>query len=531
MCLVLCHSDQSQNKRKISWRKAHDNISAQICSHRWAKEGANPQFTGSSTKGAPNRDCNWLYLNNPCIYKSLREQSRIISNQDLIDVVLHQNTKLDTLLIGNSSRVRRPLHVKVLRLFIFITPPLPVLAHSPIPQSQPPSMGQTLSALRRNRGVNENAQCPSALGEGSKGVISPKVEPTESMRYKIGSTLSSIIERTSPQAFPISRKLETENIRTTLLILPTELILNIADRLTPSGFMSLSYSCRTIRNKMAVSMTQVLGHEVLEGQVPDSGSTVELRNILFLERLEMRCMLDHDIRTRLRTHEYSMSSTSSLSVLDIQGHSSDKTRLLDSARCSLGTRQVWICPHRVLDYFEATKNIDGLHLCGSASVANYGKTYFSRWPVVRVLSNSVPSIEAVKEAMNEFGAFLCPHLRLNAACVASHYNSGCRRLRDSLLQGFDSAPHCFCKICSSKQVFTAICDFCNTQIRFEICARIHGVEMLYIVIMRDFQSISSHSERAWISQVTHPADFEECDEAWRATDAECWRRLGLEDLL
>ena len=392
-------------------------------------------------------------------------------------------------------------------------------------------MGQTVSALRRKRGVNENVRCPSALGEGSKGVISAKVEPTESMRIEIESTQPSIIKRIFPQAFPIRRKLETENITKTLLILSTELILNIADRLTPSGYMSLSYSCRTIRNKMAVSITQVLGHIVLEDQVPDSGSTVELRNIRFLERFEMRCMLDHDIRTRSRTHEYSMSSTSSLSLLHIQGRSSDKTRPLDSARCSLGTRLVWICPHRALDYFEATTKTDGLHLCGSTSVANYWKIYFSRWPVVRVLPDSVPSSEEVKEAMYAYSAFLCPHLRLNAACVASHYNSGCRRLRDPLLQGFESAPHCCCKICSSKKLFTTICDFCDTQIRFEICARIHGVEMLYIVIMRDFQSILSHSERAWISQVTHPADFEECDKAWRATNAECWRRLGLEDLL
>ena len=411
--------------------------------------------------------------------------------------------------------------------FVRCTPSLPVLTHSTIPQSQSPSMGQKISALRQNRGVNKDAHCPSALDEGCKGVISPKVEPTESLKYEIESTQSTIIERISPQAFPISRKLETETIRRTLLVLPTELILDIADRLTPSGYMSLSYSCRTIRNKMAVSITQVLGHRILEGQVPGSGSTVELRNIRFLERLEMRCMLDHDIRTRLRTHEYSMSSTPSLSVFRIQGRSLDEARPLDSARCLLSTRLVWICPHRVLDYFEAKRKIDNLHRCGSTSIANYGTTYFNLWPVTRVLPNSVPSSEEVKEALHTFSAFLCPHLRLNAACVASYYNPECRRLRHSLLQRFDPTPDCCCKICSTEQQFTAICDFCDTQIHFGISARIHGVETLYILIIRDFQSIWSRSERAWISQVTHPADFEECDKAWRATHAECWRRLGL----
>lgn len=312
-------------------------------------------------------------------------------------------------------------------------------------------------------------------------------------------------------------------------MLPTELILDIADRLKPSGYMSLSYSCQTIRKKMAVSITQVLGHELLEGQVPDSGSTVELRNIRFLERLEMKSMLDHDIRTGLRTHEYSMSSTPPPPVLRIRGRSLDRARPLDSARCLLSTRLVWICPHRILDYFEATKKIDSFHWCGSTSVVNLGKSYYNLWPVTRVLPNSVPSSEEVKEALDAFSAFLCPHLRLNAACVASHYNPECRRLRHSLLQGLDAAPDCCCEICSRGHLLTTICDFCDTQIHFEISVRIHGVEMLYVLIVRDLQDTWSCDERAWISQVTHPDDFGECAEAWRATHAECWRRLGLGD--
>ena len=390
-------------------------------------------------------------------------------------------------------------------------------------------MGQTVSALRRHRGVNENTQCPIALDKGSKAVISPKTEPTKSIRNEIGSTLSSIIERLSPQAFLTSRKLETENIQTTLLMLPTELILNIADRLTPSGFVSLSYSCRTIRNKMAVSNTQVLGHEFLESQVSGSGSTVELRNIRFLERLEMRCMLDHDLRTRLRTHEYPMSSTPALSVLHIQGRNLDEARPLDSARCLLSTRLVWICPHRVLDCFEATQKINSVHQCGSTPIVILGRSYHIIWPVTRVHPNSVPSSEEVKEALHAFTAFLCPHLRLNAACVASLYNPECRRLRHYWSRGFDPAPDCCCKTCSRDQLERAICDFCDTEIQFGITARVHGVEALYILIKRSFERIGSRSERAWVSQVTHPADFEECDQAWRATHAECWRRLGLED--
>ena len=50
-----------------------------------------------------------------------------------------------------------------------------------------------------------------------------------------------------------------EPVQTMLPSLPTETILIVAQQLRPSSLMSLTYSCRIIRNKMGVSIEDLLG--------------------------------------------------------------------------------------------------------------------------------------------------------------------------------------------------------------------------------------------------------------------------------
>lgn len=72
----------------------------------------------------------------------------------------------------------------------------------------------------------------------------------------------------------------TDSARTTLFNLPTELILDLAEYLPPSSYMSLSYSCRTIRNSMGASVAHVLGDEVPIGLSSGSTLSVQSRNIV-----------------------------------------------------------------------------------------------------------------------------------------------------------------------------------------------------------------------------------------------------------
>lgn len=106
-----------------------------------------------------------------------------------------------------------------------------------------------------------------------------------------------------------------ESVRTILPSSPTEIILIIAQYLPPSSLMSLSYSCRTIHNKMGVSIEHLLGTKnqiahlpgsSLEDNLPDRvylnegarGTTRSLptmtRNVYHSERLKLLYMLDRD---------------------------------------------------------------------------------------------------------------------------------------------------------------------------------------------------------------------------------------------
>lgn len=87
-----------------------------------------------------------------------------------------------------------------------------------------------------------------------------------------------------------------ETILKSLLELSTDLILEIADYLPPSSYMSLSYSCWRIRNGMGASIEHILGVQVLMGRWSASAPSVEMRNVRWLERLEWWHMLDRDFR-------------------------------------------------------------------------------------------------------------------------------------------------------------------------------------------------------------------------------------------
>ena len=70
------------------------------------------------------------------------------------------------------------------------------------------------------------------------------------------------------------------------LKLSTELILEIADYLPPSSYMSLSYSCRRIQGCMGASIEHVLGDTAVIRRQKAAELSIEMRNIQSVERLE-----------------------------------------------------------------------------------------------------------------------------------------------------------------------------------------------------------------------------------------------------
>lgn len=357
------------------------------------------------------------------------------------------------------------------------------------------------------------------------------------LRRKVRGVRSGIIRTFSQTSHPI-RGSDIDTIPNGLLKLPTELILEIADYLPPSSYMSLSYSCRRIRNGMGASIEHVLGDKLPMGRQSATALSVEMRNVRSLERIEWRCMLDRDRKIPspkafcsgcMRTHDRSLFSIQSLT------EPSTKRYCLGSAG------RVWICPHRSLDHNQVMEffrePIDGSVYEGRC-VPLYGEVYYSCsfssgssgsfvtwWPIVKMPQDGLPSDQDVEEALRLLKVPMCPHLRLNDACVASAYRKDCASLqRGSRLP---SRPDYENLMFSSEPV---VCIFCGVRIQFIGRNLIQPADTLTLVTLRRLDAPSgcapwSCTDRGWICQVADPADIEEYEEAWHAANVECGRKV------
>ena len=345
--------------------------------------------------------------------------------------------------------------------------------------------------------------------------------------------VKSSLMKTSSEASHSNRVPGTDPSRTTLLGLPTEVILDLASYLPLSSYMSLSYSCRRVREKMGASITHLLGDTAPMYQSSPSTLSAEVRNIRFLERWELLCMLDRD-------GKLPVSKTLSGGCEEAYNCSKSSKKwlaqLAEERRCLRTAGLVWICPSQILEYGQATIPMarDG-HEC--ESIASYfggtrcghitgTGTFYTRWPIMRVVPNCVPSSEEVNETLGPLNAPVCPHLRLNDARVASAYSQACplRRWRG---HGRGAAKDSQGDICRSEPPLAVICNFCSTQIQFQIRDECYGPETLYITILRRLKRIRSFTDLAWTCHVADPADFEEYARAWQASIAECRRKVGL----
>lgn len=360
------------------------------------------------------------------------------------------------------------------------------------------NMSQRRPVLKRIRATVTDTLSLRALeglferitSSNSENIVSSP-EREKHIKFSFTSTIS--------KALHSIREPEAENTPVTLPDLPTEIILDLAEYLPPSSHWSLSYSCWKIHNKMGASVAHILGSK-------------------------LHCMLDRDRKNSpskffcngcMDTHDSSLFSVSSLA------QSSAKRRCLGIAGF------MWICPHRIFSYSQAVSARE------ARETHDYGGNLVSihwRWttlrPIMRVTSNDAPSDEQVKEALRPLNASICPHLRFNNAYVASIYSQNCRKLRWKLKQENPTAD-CPCTTCSPQSPMAGgRCSYCGTLLDFIIKPERNGPETLRLVIMRDIEDVRSCTDHAWINQIADPADFEEYEKAWQATNEECDRKVG-----
>ena len=132
----------------------------------------------------------------------------------------------------------------------------------------------------------------------------------------------------------------------------------------------------------------------------------------------------------------------------------------------------------------------------------------------------------MKEALGPLKAPICPHLRLNDARVSDVYLQTCPRPQWIISRGYTLGAF--------------VCNYCGTVILFHIESKVSGTDALHtdalhtdalhtvalhLVVARSIRHTWRCTDLAWIGQVADRADFEEYEQAWRTTNAECQRRM------
>ena len=359
------------------------------------------------------------------------------------------------------------------------------------------------------------------------------------------------------------KAVSVESVQTILLDFPTEIILGVAQHLPPSGLVSLSYSCRNLRNRMEVSIEHTLGRKNRTLELSDLALNVNLPSTMFhdegglswslptmvcnkyqSERLKLLCMLDRDqmispskavCSSCVDTHDRSLFSNESLA------QPSRERRCLGSAG------RLWMCPHWKFDHNLITTSAIPLadHACGNRGVHMFSlRSNITRptvvWPITELRANDdAPSKKLVEDVLRQIDTSVCKHLRYNDAFVLSLYSSNCIKLR-WVANAKPPIPYCRCSSCSwpcsqpylarcANVISGAKCELCATEIFFRIKENRHGGETLDLVVRRHVEKFRGCTDRAWIEQVTDPAGVEQLDRSWYKATNDAGARPLLED--
>lgn len=152
------------------------------------------------------------------------------------------------------------------------------------------------------------------------------------------------------------------------------------------------------------------------------------------------------------------------------------------------------------------------------------------WPIIALRGhNVVPSKELVEIILRRINLTMCNHLRFSDAFVLRLYSPDCKKLRRGPGILPYMLPSCRCSTCvwqlsqpnlayrPCKELFAGgKCESCGTMIEFRICADRKGEEALELVTTKVIPTFRRCTDRAWIEQVTDPAEFEMLEREWNA---------------
>ena len=411
-------------------------------------------------------------------------------------------------------------------------------------------MGQLSSAIEKREEAVKDFRGPSTSTRSwdsdiEMHLLSPQGQSiTRKISNQNREPTSSDDDRSCVPRVRMIQAANVEPVRTILPFLPTEVLLFIAQFLPPSSLMSLTYTCRTIRSNMDVSIEHSLGKKNRITQLPPldlylnlpkpTGSgwslpTVE-RNVYHSERLKLLCMLDHD---QIIPPGKAVCS----GCADVHDRSlfSDKSLAQSSGeRLCLGTAgRIWICPHWTFDHNLITTSAvpRGTHTCsgkGVMMVTAYAATAtpIIIWPLIALRDNNdLPSKKLVEDILDRMNMSVCKHLQFTDPIVSRLYSPVYLRQKRDLVQSgryplfvsrfsIPGTPGYLDWLTHGK------CESCGTKFHFCIGADHTGQKNIQLVVERKIAAFLGCTDRDWIEQVTDPAEFEGLEQRWYAASCE-----------
>ena len=335
-----------------------------------------------------------------------------------------------------------------------------------------------------------------------------------------------------------------------------DILLMVVAYLPPSSYMSLSYSCSSLRDKLSFSTECLLGERDRLAQLPRSALRSRLpglilrpggraggyyqwclptiaQNVHHAERLNLLCMLDRDGKVPpskavcsgcADTHDRSLFSSESLA------QSSSERRCLGSAG------RIWVCPHWILDHNLVTTSskLEGSHICGERWVTMVTlQHHFTTdteptilWPIAAFRgSDKAPSKKLIEDILARTDMRVFKHLHFSDKFVSDLYNPDCKKL-----ECHEMAPYCPCSMCWQQPQSATVaenldlvnggkCESCGTILYFNVRKNRVGIKKLKLVIRRKITRFRGCTDPAWIEQVDDPREFEGLERKWKkATD-------------
>lgn len=297
--------------------------------------------------------------------------------------------------------------------------------------------------------------------------------------------------------------------------LPTDVILNIAHSLPPSGVLSLSYTCRSLRSEIGVSIEEFLGEKDNKSQLSKStfgtkfpywtGTTERdfkwslptmTSNVHHSERLELLCMLDRD--GKLPPSKAVCSSCADTHVRSLFCNEA-LAQPSNERRCVNSAGRIWICPHWFLDHNPMTtsnKESQASHSSGKKCI-----------PVLAIRYELAVHYERVEPTV----IFYSP--RCKRFWVGCSNDPDCRSPPPEVREppppnGGPAHTH-------MNVIQGGKCKSCGTGIRFSINPDADGRDTLSLVIRRNVKGSPGCMNPEWIGQMNDPVEFEELERQWR----------------